>query len=160
MNINHVVWVRSKWFAEIKTGMIIGERRPMRLSFAHSSAHYQRTRQFLKAEEFQRNSVILTRKHNKEYRLHVARQFCMLWKTLSLCIFLCTRACACVCVCVCVWERETKLRRALCVCVCEWERERQSYASPALHTRVYGTSNTATLRIHSDELKNKMIIIL
>ncbi len=35
-------------------------------------------RQFLKAEEFQRNSVILTGKHNKEYRLHVARQFCML----------------------------------------------------------------------------------
>ncbi len=26
--------------------------------------------------------------------------------------------------------------------------------SSALHTRVYGTSNTATLRIHSDELKN------
>ncbi len=24
------------------------------------------------------------RKHNKEYRLHVARHFCMLWKTLSL----------------------------------------------------------------------------
>ncbi len=46
-----------------------------------SSAHYQINRQFLKAEEFQRNSVILTRKHNKGYRLHVARQFCMLWKT-------------------------------------------------------------------------------
>ncbi len=50
MNINHVVWVRSA----------------------------QRTRQFLKAEEFQRNSVILAAKHNKEYRLHVARQYCML----------------------------------------------------------------------------------
>ncbi len=42
--------------------------------------------------------------------------------------------CVCVCVCVCV---------SVSVCV---------------HTRVYGTSNTATLRIHSDELKNKMII--
>ncbi len=28
--------------------------------------------------------------------------------------------------------------------------------SRALHTRVHGTSNTATLRIHSDELKNKI----
>ncbi len=35
MNINHIVWIRSSWFAEIKTWMIIGERRPMRLSFAH-----------------------------------------------------------------------------------------------------------------------------
>ncbi len=35
MNINQVVCVRSNWFAEIKTGMIIGERRPMRLSFVH-----------------------------------------------------------------------------------------------------------------------------
>ncbi len=49
--------------------------------FRISSAHYQRNRQFLKAEEFQRNSVILTGKYNKGYRLHVARQFCMLWKT-------------------------------------------------------------------------------
>ncbi len=87
-----------------------------------------RTRQFLKAEEFQRNSVILTEKYNKEYRLHVARQFCMLWKTLLLCIFLCARARARVCVCVCVWE--TKRRRNV-----------------RLHTRVYGTSNAATLRI-------------
>ncbi len=47
------------------------------------------------------------------------------------------------------------------VCVCESVRERdKATASCALHTRVYGTSNTATLRIHSDELKNKMIIIL
>ncbi len=35
MNINQVVCIRSNWFAEIKTGTIIGERRPMRLSFAH-----------------------------------------------------------------------------------------------------------------------------
>ncbi len=35
MNINHVVCVRLNWFAEIKTGMIIGECRPMRLSFVH-----------------------------------------------------------------------------------------------------------------------------
>ncbi len=28
------------------------------------------------------------------------------------------------------------------------------------HTRVYGTSNTATLRIHSDELKNRIRIIV
>ncbi len=35
MNINHVVWIRSKWFAEIKTGMTIGERQPMRLLFAY-----------------------------------------------------------------------------------------------------------------------------
>ncbi len=45
------------------------------------------------------------------------------------------------------------------VCVCERERDKAT-ASRALHTRVYGTSNTATLRIHSDELKNKMIIVL
>ncbi len=43
-----------------------------------SSAHYRRNRQFLKAEEFQRNSVILTGKYKKGYRLHVAHQFCML----------------------------------------------------------------------------------
>ncbi len=38
------------------------------------------------------------------------------------------------------------------MCVCEKDK---ATASRALHTRVYGTSNTATLRIHSDELKNK-----
>ncbi len=47
----------------------------------------------------------------------------------------------------------------VCVCVCVCERDKAT-ASRALHTRVCGTSNTATLRIHSDELKNKMIIIL
>ncbi len=82
-----------------------------------------------------RNSVILTGKYNKEYHLHVERQFCMLWKTLSLCIFLYAAR-----VCVRVRDKAT--------------------ASRALHTRVYGTSNRATLRIHSDELKNKMIIIV
>ncbi len=46
----------------------------------------------------------------------------------------------------------------LCVCVCVCERDKAT-ASRALHTRVYGTSNTATLRIESDELKNKMIIL-
>ncbi len=51
-----------------------------------------------------------------------------------------------LCVCVCVF-----------VCVCERDK---ATASRVLHTRVYGTSNTATLRIHSDELKNKIIIIL
>ncbi len=58
----------------------------------------------------------------------------------SLARYLSLRAGACVFVCVCVRDKAT--------------------ASRALHTRVYGTSNTATLRIHSDELKNKMIIIL
>ncbi len=53
----------------------------------------------------------------------------MLWKTLSLCI--------CVCVRVRVCDR--KPRRAV-----------------RRHTRVYGTSNTAALRIHSDELKNRI----
>ncbi len=68
----------------------------------------------------------------------------------SLALYLSLRALVCVCVCVCVCERER-----------ERERERdKATASRALHTRVYGTSNTATLRIHSDELKNKMIIIL
>ncbi len=67
MNINHIVCVRSNWFAEIKTGTIIGKCQRI------SSAHYQRTWQFLKAEEFRRNW-----KYNKEYRLHVACQFCML----------------------------------------------------------------------------------
>ncbi len=94
----------------------------------------------------------MTRKHNKEYRLHVARQFCMLCKTLSLCISLCV--CVCVFVCVRVCERECVV---VCVCVCVRDK---ATASRALHTRVYGTSNTATLRIHSDGLKNKMIITL
>ncbi len=35
MNINHIVCIRSNLFAEIKTGTIIGERQPIRLSFAH-----------------------------------------------------------------------------------------------------------------------------
>ncbi len=46
--------------------------------------------------------------------------------------------------------------------VCVWgvcERDKAT-ASRALHTTVYGTSKTATLRIHSNELKNKMIVIL
>ncbi len=43
----------------------------------------------------------------------------------------------------------------MCVCVCVRDK---ATASRARHTRVYGTSNTATLLIHSDELKNKMII--
>ncbi len=60
--------------------------------------------------------------------------------------------CVCVCVCVCVCER-------VCVCVCVCVRDTAT-ASRALHTRVYGTSNTATLRIHSDELKNRIRIIL
>ncbi len=60
---------------------MIGEHRPMRLRLRISSAHYRRTQQFLKAEDFQTNSVILTGKYNKEYRLDVVRQFRMLWKT-------------------------------------------------------------------------------
>ncbi len=48
------------------------------------------------------------------------------------------------------------LRARVCVCLCETKRRRDV----RLHTRVYGTSNTATLRIHSDELKNKILIIL
>ncbi len=43
------------------------------------------------------------------------------------------------------------------MCVCERDK---ATASCALHTRVYGTPNTATLRIDSDELKNKMIIFI
>jgi len=35
MNINQVVCIRSNWFAEIKTGMMIGEHRPMRLPFTN-----------------------------------------------------------------------------------------------------------------------------
>ncbi len=61
---------------------------------------------------------------------------------------MCVYLCVCVCVCVCV-----------CACVCERERDKAT-ASRALHTRVYGTSNTATLRIHSDEPENKILIIL
>ncbi len=72
-----------------------------------SSAHYRRTRQFLKAEEFQRNSIVLIGKYNKEYCLHVVYQFCMVCKTLSLCLSL--RAC--------MWDKATVCR--------------------ALHTRVY-----------------------
>ncbi len=67
---------------------------------------------------------------------------------MSACVCVCVSVCVCVCMCVCV-----------CVCVCVRERDKAT-ASRALHTRVDGTSNTATLRIHSDELKNKMIIIL
>ncbi len=67
----------------------------------------------------------------------------------SLALYLSLGARVSVCVCVCV-----------CVCgVCERERDKAT-ASRALHTTVHGTSNTATLLIHSDELKNKMIIIL
>ncbi len=62
MNINLVVCVRSNWFAEIKTGMIIGERRPMRLQLRISSTHYQRNRRFLKAEEFQKELRYFDRK--------------------------------------------------------------------------------------------------
>ncbi len=51
--------------------------------------------------------------------------------------------CVCVCVCVCVCARVRKPRRAV-----------------RRHTRVYGTSNTAALRIHSDELKNRIRIIV
>ncbi len=68
--------------------------------------------------------------------------------SLALYLSLCMYVCVCVCVCMCV-----------CVCVCVFVRDKAT-ASRALHTRVYGTSNTATLRIHSDELKNKIIIIL
>ncbi len=59
--------------------------------------------------------------------------------SLALYLSLHARVCVCVCVCVCV----RKLRQVV-----------------RLHTRVYGTSNTATLHIHSEELKNKMVIIL
>ncbi len=52
MNINKVVCVRSNWFAEIKTGMIIAERQPMRLSFTHKFRPLPE--KFLKAEEFQK----------------------------------------------------------------------------------------------------------
>ncbi len=72
----------------------------------------------------------------------------------SLALYPCVCVCVCVCVggwvCVWVWV-------CVCVCVggcvyvCERERDKAT-ASRALHTRVYGSSNTATLRIHSDEL--------
>ncbi len=65
----------------------------------------------------------------------------MLWKTLSLCI------------CVCV---RVRVRVHVCVCVCVWKPRR----AVRRHTRVYGTSNTAALRIHSDELKNRIRIIV
>ncbi len=81
MNINQVVCIRSNWFAEIKTGTMIGEHRPMKLPLRISSDHYRRTRQFLKAEDFQTNSVILTGKYNKGYCLRVVHQLRMLWKT-------------------------------------------------------------------------------
>ncbi len=81
MNINQVVCIRSNWFAEIKTETMIGDAGQWDCRLRISSAHYRRTRQFLKAEDFRTNSVILTGKYNKGYRLHVARQFHMLWKT-------------------------------------------------------------------------------
>ncbi len=55
----------------------------------------------------------------------------------------------CVCVCVCV-----RVRVRVRVCV------RKPRRAVRRHTRVYGTSNTATLRIHSDELKNRIRIIV
>ncbi len=55
MSINHVVCVHLNWFAEIKTGTIIGDHQPMRLPLNISSAHCRKTRQFLKAEKIQRN---------------------------------------------------------------------------------------------------------
>ncbi len=44
----------------------------------------------------------------------------------------------------------------VCVCVCV----RKPRRAVRRHTRVYGTSNTAALRIHSDELKNRIRIIV
>ncbi len=35
MNIKHVIFIGSHWFAEVKKGTLIGERQPMRLQFAH-----------------------------------------------------------------------------------------------------------------------------
>ncbi len=62
MNINQVVCIRSNWFAEIKTGMIkvSASQRDCRLRI--SSAHYQINRQFLKAEEFQKELRYFDRK--------------------------------------------------------------------------------------------------
>jgi len=149
MNINLVVCIRSNWFAEIKTGMMIGESAGQwdcRLRI--SSAHYRRTRQFLKAEDLQTNSVILTGKYNKGYRLHVVRQFHMLWKTRGHennprqtsniaacqhdassedCLHVldlkqrCTDRCVCVCVCV---------RVSVCVCHQSTTRAIREQTSP------------------------------
>ncbi len=58
---------------------------------------------------------------------------------LCVCVCVCVRACVRACVCVCVRKPRRAVRR---------------------HTRVYGTSNTAALRIHSDELKNRIRIIV
>ncbi len=49
-----------------------------------SSTYYWRTRQFLKAEEFQRNSVILSGKYNNKYSLHTIQNWRATCKTLSL----------------------------------------------------------------------------
>ncbi len=81
--------------------------------------------------------TIVTNHTIDDNRLHVAILHVMK-DSLALYLSLCARMCVCVCVC---------------------ERDKAT-ASRALHTRVYGTSNTTTMCIHSDELKNKMIIIL
>ncbi len=57
----------------------------------------------------------------------------------SFALYLCVRVRVRVRVCVCVRKPRRAVRR---------------------HTRVYGTSNTAALRIHSDELKNRIRIIV
>ncbi len=83
MNINHVVWfARIICWNQNRDDKVNASQWDCRLPI--SSAHYWRTRQFLKAEEFQRNAVILTRKYNKGYRLHVARQFSMLCNSFAL----------------------------------------------------------------------------
>ncbi len=82
MNINHVVCICSNWFAENQN------RDNNRWAPANeivvcalAPPTYRKTRQFLKAE-IQRNSVILTVKYNKEYRLHAMKNWLATCKTL------------------------------------------------------------------------------
>ncbi len=159
MNINQVVCVHLNWFAEIKTGTIIGDHQPMRLPLNISSAHYRKTRQFLKAEKIQRNSVILTGKYNKEYCLHVAREFCM-YVRLSLALSALTKAMASCARIHCTsnigalslrihWDEQKKIHRsldgernseALSQSVCSARQniyELNLYVAPKSHTGEY-----------------------
>ncbi len=99
MNINHVVWTRSNWFAEINTGMIIGERKPMRLSFAHKLRLLLENPAVLKSWRIPKELRYFDRKIQQRISFTCSASILHGCTTLSLCLSLC------------VWEKNAKRRR-------------------------------------------------
>ncbi len=125
MNINHVVWTRSNWFAEINTGMIIGERKPMRLSFAHKLRLLLENPAVLKSWRIPKELRYFDRKIQQRISFTCSASILHgMYDSLALSLSLRVR------------------------------KKSKATASHVLHTRAYGTSNTGALCIHSDELKN------